>query len=184
MLSRLKVGWHRRVTSESKKLKIPDCPALAPQSFTKPKASRKLNKRMVTNTETHSDNFFSGACRQDNPLKNQDLTNPSQYERSMRALKAPCAPRHALPPHWQNVALSAWMACLCHFRCVPPRFGSRPCVRPLRLASGLLVCMRQSVHGPAQTRALVRHRLSERRAWPAVWLSRLSSFSLRFKCQR
>ena len=82
--------------------------------------------------------------------------------------KAPCAPRHALPRHWQSVGLFAWMACPCHFRCVPPRFGSCPCVRPHRLASGPLSYVLQSVHGPAQTRALVRHRLGERRGWPAV----------------
>ena len=80
----------------------------------------------------------------------------------MRALRAPCAPRHALPPHWQNVGRFARMAYPCHFRCVPPRFGSCPCLRPHRLASGLLFYALQSVHGPAQTRALVRHRLGER----------------------
>ncbi len=47
--------------------------------------------------------------------------------------------------------------------CVPPRFGSCPCVRPHRLASGPLLCVLQSVRRPAQTRALVRHRLGERR---------------------
>ncbi len=60
------------------------------------------------------------------------------------------------------------MACPCHFRCVPPRFGSCPCVRPHRLASGPLSCVLQSVHGPAQTRALAPHRLGERRGWPAI----------------
>ena len=87
---------------------------------------------------------------------------PALQQRVMQPSKAPCAPRHALPRHWQNVGLFAWMACPCHFRCVPPRFGSCPCVRPHRLASGPLSYVLQSVHGPAQTRALVRHRLGER----------------------
>lgn len=43
-----------------------------------------------------------------------------------------------------------------------------PFVRPLRLASGPLACVLQSVHGPSQTRALVCHRLGERWGWPAV----------------
>ena len=61
--------------------------------------------------------------------------------RVMKPSKAPCAPRHALPRHWQNVGRFAWLACPCHFRCVP-----------------------------AQTRALVRHRLGEQRGWPRVHL--------------
>jgi hypothetical protein len=79
---------------------------------------------------------------------------PALQQRVMQPSKAPCAPRHALPRHWQSVGLFAWMACPCHFRCVPPRFGSCPCVRPHRLASGPLACVLQSVRGPAQTRTL------------------------------
>jgi hypothetical protein len=86
----------------------------------------------------------------------------------MQPSKAPCPPRHAPPRHWQSVGLFTWMACPCHFRCVPPRFGSCPCVRLHRLASDPLSCVLQSVHGPAPTRALVRHRLGKRRGWPRV----------------
>ncbi len=87
---------------------------------------------------------------------------PALQQLVMQPSKAPRAPRHALPRHWQSVGRFAWMACPCHFRCVPPRFGLCPSVRPLRLASDPLSCVQQSVHGPAQTRALVRHRLCER----------------------
>ena len=90
--------------------------------------------------------------------------------RKKKKSKAPFLPRRARPPRWQNVALFAWMACTCHFRCVPPRFGSCPCVRPPHPASGLLACVRQSVHGPAQIRALVRHRLGEQRGCPRARL--------------
>ena len=90
----------------------------------------------------------------------------------VRLLRGVCgAPRHAHPRRWQSVGLFAWMACPCHFRCVPPRYGSCSCVLPHRLASGPLSCVLQSVHGPAQTRALVRLRLGERRGWPAIQLS-------------
>ena len=91
-------------------------------------------------------------------------------QRVMSPSNAPCAPRHAFPRHWQSVGLFAWMACPCHFRCVPPRFGACPLVRPHRLASGPLSNVLQSVHGPAQTRALVRHRLGEWRGWPRTRL--------------
>ena len=76
-------------------------------------------------------------------LKRIDVAyaDPTLQQQIIQPSKAPYAPRHALPPHWQNVALFAWMACLCHFRCVPPRFGSCPCVRPQRPASGLLACV-------------------------------------------
>ena len=46
--------------------------------------------------------------------------------RLMQHSKAPCAPLHALQRHWQSVERFAKMACPCHFRCVPPRFGSCP----------------------------------------------------------
>jgi hypothetical protein len=82
------------------------------------------------------------------------LAEPALPQLVIQPTKAPCAPRHALPRHWQRVGLFAWMWYPCHFRCLPPRFGSCPCVRPLRLASGPLACVLQSVHGPSQTRAL------------------------------
>ena len=96
------------------------------------------------------------------------LEGTSRCKNFMQPSKAPYAPRLALPPHWQSVGLFAWMASPCHFRCVPPRFELSPCVQPLLLASGPLSNVLQSVHGPAQTRALVRHRLGERRGWPAL----------------
>ncbi len=65
---------------------------------------------------------------------------PALQQRVMRASKAPRAPRH-----WQSVGLFSWMACPRHFRCVPPRFESCPCVRPHRLASGPVACVLQSV---------------------------------------
>jgi hypothetical protein len=49
---------------------------------------------------------------------------PALQQRVMQPSKAPCAPRHARPRHWQSVGLFAWMACACHSRCVPPRFVS------------------------------------------------------------
>ena len=103
-----------------------------------------------------------------------DATALGWCENLNRPSKAPCAARHALPRHWQKVGLFTWTGCHCHFRCMPPHFGLCPCVRPHRRASGPLVCERQSVHGPAQIQALVRHRLGERRGWPGVGLLRLT----------
>ena len=63
-------------------------------------------------------------------LKRIDGANagPALQQMFMQPSKTPCAPQHALPRHWQNVGQFAWMACPCHFRCVPPRFGQQVCL--------------------------------------------------------
>ena len=76
------------------------------------------------------------ACQRDGndvsllALKRIDGANagPALQQMFMQPSKTPCAPQHALPRHWQNVGQFAWMACPCHFRCVPPRFGQQVCL--------------------------------------------------------
>ena len=55
---------------------------------------------------------------------------PALQQQIVQSSKGLCAPRHALPRHWQNLGRFEWMVCPCRFRCVPPRFGSCPRVRP------------------------------------------------------